>query len=68
MKQRYIVKRGPVQPPFSLYGQRAPLQTGERLESEANPWIRGCVRDERLALDTQKKGKRKAQTDGGQNA
>ena len=55
MRKRYMIERGPVQPPFSLYGQRVALQTGETLESEDNPWLRGCLRDGRLAPVASKK-------------
>ena len=57
MKKRYVITRGPVQPPFSLYGQRSPLQAGETLDSEDNPWLRGCLRDGRLAPVASKKRK-----------
>ena len=57
MKKQYVVKRGPVQPPFSVYGQRDALQTGDTLESTSNPWLRGCLREGRLALVTSKKRK-----------
>ena len=70
MKKRYIVKRGPVQPPYSLYGRRPPLQTGDTLESADNAWIRGCLRDQRLAVHEPKrkgKAKNKAQDDGGRH-
>ena len=52
MTKTYVVKRGPVQPPFSLYGRRAALRAGETLDSTENPWLRGCVRDGRMALVT----------------
>lgn len=57
MKSMYVVKRGPVQPPASLYGPREPLQDGDTLVSAENPWLRGCIREGRLALAPKRKGK-----------
>ena len=63
---RYRVKQGPVQPPASLYGPRPPLQTDDILESAENPWIRGCLRDQRIELEAPKaRRKRKERPDAG---
>jgi hypothetical protein len=49
---RYRVERGPVSPPASEHGHVQHLATGELLHSHETPWIRRCLRDGRLALDT----------------